>query len=58
MASSVCGSRAGPRAYQKAENFPISGEVDAWTADGLGVRPEGHVETGNETTDKVNLRQA
>jgi peptidoglycan hydrolase-like protein with peptidoglycan-binding domain len=33
-------TRASLRAYQKAENFPISGEVDAWTADGLGIRPE------------------
>ena len=33
-------TRASIRAYQKAENFPISGEVDAWTADGLGIRPE------------------
>jgi peptidoglycan hydrolase-like protein with peptidoglycan-binding domain len=33
-------TRASIRAYQKAENFPISGEVDGWTADGLGIRPE------------------
>jgi peptidoglycan hydrolase-like protein with peptidoglycan-binding domain len=33
-------TRASIRAYQKAENFPISGEVDAWTADGLGIRAE------------------
>ena len=33
-------TRASLRAYQKAENFPISGEVDARTADGLGIRPE------------------
>jgi peptidoglycan hydrolase-like protein with peptidoglycan-binding domain len=33
-------TRASLRAYQKAENLPISGEVDAWTADGLGIRPE------------------
>src|SRR3984893_13277058 len=33
-------TRASIRAYQKAEKFPISGEVDAWTADGLGIRPE------------------
>src|ERR1700693_4943153 len=32
-------TRASLRAYQKAENLPISGEVDAWTADGLGIRP-------------------
>jgi len=33
-------TRAGIRAYQKAENFPITGEVDSRTAHGLGVRPE------------------
>ena len=33
-------TRAGIRAYQKAENFPITGQVDSRTADGLGVRPE------------------
>ena len=33
-------TRASIRAYQKAENFPITGQVDTRTADGLGVRPE------------------
>ena len=33
-------SRASIRAYQKAENLPITGQVDARTADGLGLRPE------------------
>jgi peptidoglycan hydrolase-like protein with peptidoglycan-binding domain len=33
-------TRAGIRAYQKAENFPVTGQVDKRTADGLGVRPE------------------
>jgi peptidoglycan hydrolase-like protein with peptidoglycan-binding domain len=33
-------TRASIRAYQKAENFPITGQVDSRTADGLGVRPE------------------
>jgi hypothetical protein len=28
------------RAYQKAENLPVSGQVDSRTAAGLGVRPE------------------
>ncbi len=33
-------SRASIRAYQKAENLPITGQVDRKTADGLGLRPE------------------
>ena len=33
-------TRAGIRAYQKAENLPITGQVDARTAVALGVRPE------------------
>jgi hypothetical protein len=33
-------TRASVRAYQKAENLPITGQVDARTADRLGVRPE------------------
>lgn len=33
-------TRASLRAYQKAQNLPITGQVDARTADGLGVRPE------------------
>ena len=33
-------TRASIRAYQKAENFPITGQVDSRTADRLGVRPE------------------
>jgi peptidoglycan hydrolase-like protein with peptidoglycan-binding domain len=33
-------TRASIRAYQKAHNLPITGRVDAPTADGLGVRPE------------------
>lgn len=33
-------TRASIRAYQKAENLPITGEVDTRTAAGLGVRPE------------------
>jgi peptidoglycan hydrolase-like protein with peptidoglycan-binding domain len=49
-------TRASIRAYQTAENFPISGEIDAWTADGLGIRPEsirdnagGDLERGTES---------
>jgi peptidoglycan hydrolase-like protein with peptidoglycan-binding domain len=33
-------TRAGLRAYQKAESLPITGQVDSRTAEGLGVRPE------------------
>jgi peptidoglycan hydrolase-like protein with peptidoglycan-binding domain len=33
-------TRASVREYQKAENFPITGHVDVWTAARLGVRPE------------------
>ncbi|MFZ3262416.1 MAG: peptidoglycan-binding domain-containing protein [Terriglobales bacterium] len=33
-------TRASIRAYQKAENLTITGEVDTSTAAGLGVRPE------------------
>jgi len=33
-------TRAGIRAYQKAENLPITGQVDSRTAEDLGVRPE------------------
>ena len=33
-------TRASIRAYQKAQNLPITGQVDAQTATGLGVRPE------------------
>ena len=33
-------TRASIRVYQKAENFPVTGQVDRRTADGLGLRPE------------------
>jgi peptidoglycan hydrolase-like protein with peptidoglycan-binding domain len=33
-------TRASIRAYQKAENLTITGEVDTRTAAGLGIRPE------------------
>jgi len=41
---------AGIRAYQKAENLPITGQVDLQTADKLGVKPEGREATGYETS--------
>jgi peptidoglycan hydrolase-like protein with peptidoglycan-binding domain len=38
------------RAYQKAENLPITGQVYKRTADKLGVKPEVREETGYETS--------
>jgi peptidoglycan hydrolase-like protein with peptidoglycan-binding domain len=43
-------TRASIRAYQKAENLPITGQLDTQTAGKLGVRPVGREETGYETT--------
>jgi peptidoglycan hydrolase-like protein with peptidoglycan-binding domain len=43
-------TRAGIRAYQKAENLPETGELDTQTADKLRVKPEGRVEPSYETT--------
>jgi peptidoglycan hydrolase-like protein with peptidoglycan-binding domain len=43
-------TRAGIRGFQKAENLPVTGQLDIQTAGGLGVRPEGGEETGNATT--------
>ena len=43
-------TRASLRAYQKAENLPITGQLDTQTAGKLGVRPVGREETGYETT--------
>jgi len=43
-------TRASIRAYQKAENLPITGQLDTQTAGKLGVRPVGREETGSETT--------
>ena len=39
---------AGIRAYQKAENLPVTGQLDTQTAGKLGVRPEDREETGYE----------
>jgi Putative peptidoglycan binding domain len=41
-------TRAGIRAYQRAEDLPVTGELDAETAGKLGVRPQGHEKTGYE----------
>jgi len=45
-------TRASIRAYQKAEHLPVTGQLDAQTADKLLVRPEGREETGYETTKR------
>jgi len=42
-------TRASIRGFQKAENLPVTGQLDTQTAAKLGVRPEGSQETGNET---------
>ncbi len=41
-------TRASIRAYQRAENLPVTGALDAETAGKLGVRPQGHEKTGHE----------
>lgn len=43
-------TRASIRAYQKAENLPVTGQLDNQTAGKLGVSPEGREELGSETT--------
>ncbi len=43
-------TRASIRGFQKAENLPVTGQLDAQTAGKLGVRPEGHGEIGYEVT--------
>jgi peptidoglycan hydrolase-like protein with peptidoglycan-binding domain len=42
-------TRASIRGFQKAENLPVTGQLDARTAGKLGVRPEGRGETDYET---------
>jgi peptidoglycan hydrolase-like protein with peptidoglycan-binding domain len=43
-------TQASIRAYQKAENLPITGQLDTETAARLGVRTERREETGDVTT--------
>jgi peptidoglycan hydrolase-like protein with peptidoglycan-binding domain len=43
-------TQASIREFQKAENLPVTGQLDTQTADKLGVRPEGRAETDDETT--------
>lgn len=46
-------TRASIRGFQKAENLPVTGVLDAQTAGKLGVAPEGRADSGYETaTDK------
>jgi peptidoglycan hydrolase-like protein with peptidoglycan-binding domain len=40
-------TRASIRAYQMAENLPVTGQLDTQTAGQLGVNPEGHEEIGD-----------
>jgi peptidoglycan hydrolase-like protein with peptidoglycan-binding domain len=47
-------TRASIRAYQKAENLPITGEVDRRTAEGLGLRPESN--WGNSKSAERDVR--
>jgi peptidoglycan hydrolase-like protein with peptidoglycan-binding domain len=46
-------TRASIRAYQKAENLPVTGEVDNQTADVLGVRPESNWGSSNRAGREV-----
>ena len=43
-------TRASIREFQKAENLPVTGQLDAQTADKLGVKPEGREESSYDTT--------
>jgi peptidoglycan hydrolase-like protein with peptidoglycan-binding domain len=42
-------TRASIRGFQKAENLPVTGQLDTQTAGKLGVAPEGRDETGYGT---------
>jgi len=45
-------TRASIREFQKAENLPVTGELDVQTAGKLGVRPESRKDTGYETSQE------
>ena len=45
-------TRASIRAYQKAENLPVTGQLDTQTAGKLGVRPEGREKAGYKAQGK------
>ncbi len=42
-------TRASIRGFQKAENLPVTGQLDVRTAGKLGLRPEAREETDNDT---------
>jgi len=46
-------TRASIRAYQKAENLPVTGQVDARTADRLGIRPESNWENSKSAGQEL-----
>jgi hypothetical protein len=43
-------TRASIREFQKAENLPVTGQLDVQTASKLGVRPESREDTGYDST--------
>ena len=43
-------TRASIRGFQKAENLPVTGQLDVQTAGKLGVRPELQMATSDEST--------
>ena len=43
-------TRASIRGFQKAENLPVTGQLDTQTAGRLGVTPESHEKTGHHIT--------
>jgi hypothetical protein len=45
-------TRAGIRSYQKAENLPVTGQLDTRTAGKLGVTPEVRGEMGDESASQ------
>jgi peptidoglycan hydrolase-like protein with peptidoglycan-binding domain len=46
-------TRASIRAYQKAESLPVTGQVDARTADRLGIRPESNWDNSKSTGQEM-----
>jgi peptidoglycan hydrolase-like protein with peptidoglycan-binding domain len=43
-------TRASIREFQKAQNLPVTGQLDVQTASKLGVKPESHEDTGHDAT--------